>query len=140
MIYRVPCMDCNSVYIGKTSRCLQKRLTEHKGAVNRCNRKNGIASHDAWDQDHRVDWQEASVIQTESHYWKRRALEAIWIQGNSNSNNLDCGLTLDPIWLPLFDSLLKTITCPLPEHLNYTSFVHTSCTSHHTYVSSHTGD
>ena len=33
---------------------------EHKAAVKRCDVKNGIAVH-AWEQQHRVNWDEASV-------------------------------------------------------------------------------
>ena len=47
VIYKVPCLDCTSVYIGEMGRCLQVRLTEHKAAVRRGDRKNGIATH-AW--------------------------------------------------------------------------------------------
>ena len=104
VIYEVPCLDCESVYIGETGRCLQKRLTEHKGAVRRYDRKNGIATH-AWDRDHKVNWEEARVIQTEPFYWKRRVLEALWIKGRGTTSNLDCGLTVNPLWTPLFDLL-----------------------------------
>ena len=32
VVYKVPCQDCDCVYIGKTSRTLEKRLSEHKNA------------------------------------------------------------------------------------------------------------
>ena len=48
-------------YIGETGRNLKKRLVEHKAAVKRCDTKNGIAVH-AWKQQHRVNWDEASVL------------------------------------------------------------------------------
>ena len=102
VIYKVPCLDCTSVYIGETGRCLQVRLTEHKVAVRRGDRKNGIATH-AWDHNHRVNWEGAQVIQTEPFYWKRRVLEAIIIRNHDTTSNLDCGLSLDPLWTPLLD-------------------------------------
>ena len=57
VIYEVPFLDCESVCIGETGRCLLKRLSEHKGAVRRCDRKNGIATH-SWDRHHRVNREE----------------------------------------------------------------------------------
>ena len=74
---------------------------EHKGAVGREDRKNGIATH-AWD-DHRVNWEEARVVTVEPSYWKRRMREALRIQSAGNTSNLDCGLTLDPVWLQFLD-------------------------------------
>ena len=67
VVYRIPCQDCDTVYIGETRRTLQKRLTEHKYAVKMNNRINGIAVL-AWDNDHRPDWKAAEVIETEPHY------------------------------------------------------------------------
>ena len=37
---------------------------EHKGAVRREDRKNGITTH-AWDEYHRVNWKEARVVTVE---------------------------------------------------------------------------
>ena len=47
VVYEVPCGECNYVYIGEMGRTLRKRLTEHRVAVKKCDKKNGIAVH-AW--------------------------------------------------------------------------------------------
>lgn len=97
IVYKIPCRDCDAVYIGETGRSLQKRITEHKYAVKTNNRKNGIAVH-AWDNDHQPDWIAAETLENEPHYWKRRVLEAIWIKKTPQNANLDCGLTLSDTW------------------------------------------
>jgi len=103
VVYRVPCMDCNMSYIGETGRNLKKRLVEHKAAVKRGDTKNGIAVH-AWERQHRVNWDEADVLVQEPRYWRRRVLEAVEIQKHAENTNLDCGLSLNPIWTPYLSS------------------------------------
>ena len=69
-VYEVPCMDCSRSYIGEMGRTLQKKLVEYKTAVRRGDTNNGIAVH-AWDHQHRVDWENSSVMKQEPGYWKR---------------------------------------------------------------------
>ena len=63
VVYEVPCKDCEAVYIGETGRNLQERVKEHKYAVKRRDKNNGIAVH-AWSEDHMVNWEEAKVNQS----------------------------------------------------------------------------
>ena len=100
VVYQVPCADCESVYIGETGRTLEKRLKEHRGAVKRNDMKNGIAVH-AWNTEHRVDWETATVKQVETHYTRRRIIEAIHIKKQKVTSNLDCGRSLNSVWHPL---------------------------------------
>ena len=97
-VYEVPCSNCGKVCIGETGRNLQERIKEHKYAVRNHNTKNGIAAH-AWTAQHTVDWSSAKVRTTE-HLWKRKVLEAMHIRRELDTSNLDCGLQLNPIWLP----------------------------------------
>ena len=78
VIYEVPCKDCDCVYIGETSRTLEKRLSEHKNAVKKHDTKNGIAVH-SWTNQHQVDWEAAKTREMEGNYWRRRVLEALHI-------------------------------------------------------------
>ena len=99
VVYEVTCKDCERSYIGETGRNLKIRLTEHKAAVRRGDRKNGITVH-VQNHDHCVDWESAGVVGQEPHYWRRRVLEALHIAKHGNTTNLDSGLTLDSIWTP----------------------------------------
>ena len=73
-----PAKDCECSYVDDTKINLQKRLMEHKVAVKRGDRNNGIAVY-AWDHDHRMDWEVARVLEQEPRCWKRQMLEAIHI-------------------------------------------------------------
>ena len=103
VIYEVPCQDCECVYIGETSRTLEKRLSEHKNAVKKHDTKNGIAVH-SWANQHQVDWEAAKTREVEGNYWRRRVLEALHIHREQHTSNLDCGLAINPCWLPLLNT------------------------------------
>ena len=45
VVYEILCLDCDKIYIGETRSSLQKRLYEHRQAVKKADRNNGIAVH-----------------------------------------------------------------------------------------------
>ena len=90
------------MYIGETSRTLEKRLSEHKNVVKKHDSNNVIAAH-AWTNQHKVDWKATKTREMEGNYWKRRVLEALHIHQQQHTSNLDCGLAINPSWLPLVD-------------------------------------
>ena len=100
VVYEVPCMDCEQVPIGETGRTMQKRVTEHKTAMRKYDKKNGIAVH-AWRADDRIEWEAARVGTRAAQYWKRRVVEDLQIQKQSSRMNLDCGLDISSIWKSL---------------------------------------
>ena len=88
-------------YISETGRTLQKRLTEYKYSVKRG--ENGIAVH-ANSTFHEVDWEEATVLDEQQHWGRRRVMEAVHIKKRASRGtymNLDLGLNLNPIWNPV---------------------------------------
>ena len=87
------------MYIGETIRSLENRLSEHKNDFN-----NGIAAH-AWTNRHQVDWKAAKTREMEGNYWKGRVLEALHIYQQQHTSNWECGLAINPSWLPLLDKL-----------------------------------
>ena len=103
VIYEVPWKDCECVYIGETSRTLEKWLSEHKNAVKKHDTKNGIAVH-SWTNQHQVDWEAAKTREMEGNYLKRQVLEALHIYRQQHTSNLDCGLAINSSWLPLLNT------------------------------------
>ena len=90
-------------YIGETGRILEKRLSEHRGAVKRNDLKNGIAVH-TWKTQHKLDWEAATVKQVETNYTRQKIIEAIHIKKQKVTFNLDCGRSLNSVWQPLLCS------------------------------------
>ena len=97
---RSPAVSVTRCILEKREEMLAERLKEHQYAVKRKDLKNGIAAHTC-QQLHQVDWSAAKVRCTEQHHWKRKVLEAIHIQQQENTSNLDCGLHISPLWLPV---------------------------------------
>ena len=114
VMYQAPCAECDCAHIGETERSLEKRLSEHRGAVKRNDTKNGIAVY-AWKTQHKVDWDAATVKQVETNYVRRRTIKAIHIKRREVTSNLDRGQYLSPVWHPLI--------CP-PEHNYSQQFIH----------------
>ena len=63
------------------------------------NPKNGIAVH-AWANQHKVNWEAATVKEEERGYWKQRVLESLQIYEQSQTSSVNCGLTSNTSWLP----------------------------------------
>ncbi|MDA8003043.1 MAG: GIY-YIG nuclease family protein [Alphaproteobacteria bacterium] len=102
VVYEVPCKECDGVYIGETKRTLKIRLGEHKSAVKRGDPKNGIAVH-AHETKHAINWDEAKVRRCVNGFWQRKTTEAIHIQRNKKTMNLDRGLCLPSMWNPILN-------------------------------------
>ena len=75
-VYRIPC-ECGLIYIGETGRNLSLRLKEHK-----------------------TNWNEASILATESHKFSLKMRESIEIEKHSTIDQE--GKPLDSTWRALF--------------------------------------
>ena len=61
VVYKIPCANCGWCYIGETARCFETRKKEHIRNVKTCANGSNIAKH-AWSFDHRIDFDNSSVI------------------------------------------------------------------------------
>ena len=59
VVYRVPCGDCPTTYVGQTGRTLMHRLKEHKRALTTANSMTSALAEHAVDTGHDIDWSDA---------------------------------------------------------------------------------
>jgi hypothetical protein len=99
IVYQIPCMDCDRCYIGESCRKLGIRVDEHKKAVRTCDEANGVAKH-AWENSHRPNWDEVSILDRESNWHKRKIKEALHMKLNRKAFS-EPSANPSSIWLPL---------------------------------------
>jgi len=92
LIYRVPCNNCSSSYVGETGRKFGLRINEHKNEVDsftagtqtrasgagRAVQLTGRQSH-ACRGSHVVDWDKAGVVDGEAQRQTRWMREVLWV-------------------------------------------------------------
>ena len=80
VVYRIPCGECDAVYIGETGRPVQRRMKEHERDVRlaRC-QTSAVAEH-ANATGHGPSWNDVKCIHRDPHWHTRRVKEAIQIR------------------------------------------------------------
>ena len=102
IIYEIPCLDCNFVYIGQTKRGLKSRLAEHKRAtLNQKPEQSALCVH-AMAFEHNIDWINAKILEVENNYSKRLVSEAWFINSRPNVMNRSDGDKLPQVYQILF--------------------------------------
>ena len=97
IIYEIPCTDGKS-YIGETCRPLKTRLHEHKEAIRKLDiQKSALAEHIAT-SNARPCWENVKILAHESHWYKRRLKEALWIERKSTINRNHGLENISKIW------------------------------------------
>jgi len=106
LIYRVPCKNCSSSYVGETGRKFGLRIKEHKkevdyftaGTQTRAFRarersvthKSAITDHGV-EENHVIDCDKAKVVDRKAQRQTRWIKEALWIRKTPTCMNLDAG-------------------------------------------------
>lgn len=86
VVYRIPCNDCEKIYIGQTKRTLQQRITSHKSDTNRKITNCALAEHSI-NNNHSPNYDSISVLHSERILNKRLFLEMVEINDEPNSMN-----------------------------------------------------
>lgn len=82
LIYKIPCDDCDSTYIGQTKQYLKNRLQGHKSSKN----LTALKKHEN-NSGHKFNLDKTKIIAKESNYYARNVLEMIHIKKDKNSIN-----------------------------------------------------
>lgn len=106
-VYSIPC-DCGRYYIGETSRPLEVRIKEHKYNMTQgLLEKSKLAQH-AYEEDHKILWNEAKVLQIEHNTTYRKYKES------AHMSLLDHPISqpsveISPIWTPVITAEIKKL-------------------------------
>src|SRR3978361_810110 len=86
VVYRIPCDNCQQIYIGQTKRNLQSRLISHKSDCNRKILNCDLADHMVKNK-HQPDYDNVKVLHKENNLSRRLILEMVEINEEVNSMN-----------------------------------------------------
>ena len=101
VIYKVPCIESDAVYIGETLRNLDERLKEHKRHVEKKNVKGYAIAEHVIKSGHEIAWDRAGVIDYEQKWGARKIKESLHIKSeraDCQLMNRDGGLAISAIW------------------------------------------
>ena len=93
VIYKIPCSNCSSSYIGETLQHLSKRVTRHKSDEKKHKKDNSkslvdgtaLAQH-ARDKNHSFDFDNILILAKENNIKKRKIREIVEILKNDTCN------------------------------------------------------
>ena len=88
MVYKIECVDCNSVYIGQTKCYLETRLKEHRNNVKKDSSSHSVVSLHRTSNDHEFRWDSPKILHQEKHTKKREIAEMFYIKKHGNVINL----------------------------------------------------
>jgi len=89
VVYKICCTDCDASYVGQTGRLLKTRISEHQSYTRRnTNTASSVIASHGTHLNHKFDWNNVRVLDTERFYYKRLVSEMIHIKRQK------CGLNL----------------------------------------------
>ena len=92
VVYRIKCKDCDSVYVGQTSRALKTRVKEQAKALATLDENSLLAKHHII-HSHRIDLENVEIIDRSSTWRQRLILEAWHFVRDRNAINEHIALT-----------------------------------------------
>ena len=90
------------MYIGETLRTTDDRAKEHKRHVAKGEIHSSAVAEHVWNEDHRIEWNNTTVIHSAAGLLSRRVKESLHIVKEKVTMNKDEGLKLSAVWKGLF--------------------------------------
>jgi len=107
VIYKICCKECDSSYVGQTSRKLSTRIKEHKANINRPSEPLSVVSGHRL-EGHEFDWDNILILDEEPSYKKRLISEMLHISQQCNGLNVQSDTDLlDKSYIPLIKKCQK---------------------------------
>ena len=104
-VYEIPC-ECGRTYIGETKRPLKVRIKEHQRLAQLGETDKSRLVQHAWNEDHNVKWDEASIISKEEGWRRRKLKEAAFMAITPNPISTP-SLEIKNVWVPILRSELR---------------------------------
>jgi hypothetical protein len=98
-IYSIP-RECGRSYIGETGRPLALRLREHRHNLQHGLLEESKLAQNAYEEGHRVGWDEARILEIESNTRYRKCRESAHMVCLTNPISQP-SLGISPVWIPL---------------------------------------
>ena len=86
VVYEIPCSQCDSKYVGETSRGIRKRTNEHKQDIRMHKTSNSLVLH-IDETGHLPNWDEVKVTHSDLDKKSRKLTEAAIITSNDKTTN-----------------------------------------------------
>ena len=100
VVYRIPCGECDAVYIRETGRPVQERMKEHERDVRLARCQTSAVADRANATRHGPKWNDVKCIDRDPHWHTRRVKQAIQIRLHPNNINRDNGIEIPEAWMP----------------------------------------
>ena len=79
VVHKIPCNNCDKVYVGQTKRYLRQRISEHKNNYKKPPKKHTALTQHMLDENHKFNFTGVKIVANEKNYKKRMVKEIIHI-------------------------------------------------------------
>ena len=104
LVYKIPCADCEFVYVEQTKRDIKSRIAEHTIAIKNSEPEKSALCEHLRLFDHHINWEESTVLQYVNSYRRRLIAESWFINVHTNVINRSDGETLPSVYRSLAKS------------------------------------